>query len=513
MFSKSNGWAVITLLRGTSTRPGTVYTGRLGFVLHTRDGGHTWSNVSPALPGLGGGEGCDCTDNMMAGFFFLDDSHGWVAANDTRIPGNQVYNGISVWRTGYSGHSWQSGGGGLNGPYMIGLSFIDPLHGWLLLGERLPFDGPGQPAMLFQTGDGGDSWQMIADDGITIQNDRWGTPTAPMSKPDRGVTPFIHTGMLFESVNSGWMTVYQFEDSPDEHGLLLHSVDGGKTWNPVTADAKQYPAGVMKICRNDNLSYYAPGRLAFMAQCYNNDTNTASTLWYHSTDDGKSWHSTPIPDVLTNPRVWPVLYSINANVAFALGCDIPGVAESPACPSNPSGALSLYKTIDAGKTWVAIGPLPDTIGLAIPSDGGSFNGPSFDFIDEQNGWAIDPAGGLETTTDGGKTWAALSTKIGVTSGAATGIASPTPGAECLAAFPARLKTGAKAHITPGASNNLRKTASRNGHLVGTIPGGAEVQVLAGPVCDGSLFCWQIRYQGMTGWTPETDGSTYFITPG
>ena len=70
----------------------------------------------------------------------------------------------------------------------------------------------------------------------------------------------------------------------------------------------------------------------------------------------------------------------------------------------------------------------------------------------------------------------------------------------------------KAHITPGASNNLRAAANRTANLIRSIPGGAEITVLAGPVCDGQLVWWKVSYEGQTGWKPESDGQTYFIAP-
>ena len=63
---------------------------------------------------------------------------------------------------------------------------------------------------------------------------------------------------------------------------------------------------------------------------------------------------------------------------------------------------------------------------------------------------------------------------------------------------------------PCASNKLSAAANRAANLIRSIPGGAEITVLAGPVCDGELVRWKVSYEGQTGWTPESDGQTYFI---
>ena len=102
MINKTNGWAVVTVPNPHSNSyaiPGQVYPATLASLLHTQDGGRSWTDVTPALPtGLPpqGVYGCDCSDNGLAGFFFLDDSHAWVMINDAGSRGNQIYNGISV---------------------------------------------------------------------------------------------------------------------------------------------------------------------------------------------------------------------------------------------------------------------------------------------------------------------------------------------------------------------------------------------------------------------------------
>ena len=76
----------------------------------------------------------------------------------------------------------------------------------------------------------------------------------------------------------------------------------------------------------------------------------------------------------------------------------------------------------------------------------------------------------------------------------------------------RLVVGALARVLPGDANNVRDAASRNGALVGSIPGGEVFNVLEGPVCADGLNWWSVDYDGLLGWTVEGSGSEYWLEP-
>lgn len=86
---------------------------------------------------------------------------------------------------------------------------------------------------------------------------------------------------------------------------------------------------------------------------------------------------------------------------------------------------------------------------------------------------------------------------------------------CPAAPPSRLMPGIQAQVTPGDANVLRSgPGMSNGSVViGAIPGSGTFDVLGGPQCggDGRVW-WQVRYEGVIGWTAEGDGSTYWVQP-
>ena len=514
MINATNGWAVTTSPDPNNDNPMiadlNVYAGRVGSVLHTQNGGKTWANVTPLTTASGSPAvefGCDCTDNALAGTFFLDDSHAWVATDDAYV--DQMFSGIAVSRTSASGNGWQRANQGINAPSVLFMSFIDPAHGWLLLGNVHPYTQTSdQPAILYQTTDGGSSWQRIADDGLH-NFDGLGL----LSDAVTGVTDMEHTGMIFESVNSGWMTVQTLEDS----GALLHSTDGGKTWGVVklqSAQSPQLPAAVMPGCILSGLRVYTPGTITLLAVC-RDQNNEQVGLLYRSIDDGKTWQSNPLPGnfIYSYGNAPLQVFMISSTIGWAVSCDVSSdVMNGPHCSDNDLyPAFSLYQTKDAGKTWFKNAPVPDSLRPGLPigtADSRIFT--KFNFIDDHTGWAIDPTGGLFATTDAGITWTALPQLGALSPNAISTPISTSATSACPTSTPPQLVIGRQARITAGTPNNLRTMASATGELVGTIPGGADVAVLAGPICSGGFSWWQVAYQGQTGWTPESDGHMYFM---
>ncbi len=92
-----------------------------------------------------------------------------------------------------------------------------------------------------------------------------------------------------------------------------------------------------------------------------------------------------------------------------------------------------------------------------------------------------------------------------------GIALATE-ARCAGAPPPRLAIGRSGRVTPELSNNLRAQASTDAALLGQIPAGGVFTVVGGPQCARGLYWWQVRYNGITGWTPEGGGGQYWLEP-
>jgi hypothetical protein len=88
----------------------------------------------------------------------------------------------------------------------------------------------------------------------------------------------------------------------------------------------------------------------------------------------------------------------------------------------------------------------------------------------------------------------------------------TASVSCDSLLPPRLTIGGRARVLPGLANNLRASASRDSERIGSVSGGIEFEVLAGPVCSGGYFWWQIRFDGLTGWTAESGDGNYWLEP-
>jgi Tol biopolymer transport system component len=88
----------------------------------------------------------------------------------------------------------------------------------------------------------------------------------------------------------------------------------------------------------------------------------------------------------------------------------------------------------------------------------------------------------------------------------------TAQADCPEAPAPRLVVGEFGRVLPGDANNVRDIPSRDGVLVGQIPGDAQFLVLDGPTCANGFYWWQVDYLGMIGWTVEGAGGEYFVEP-
>lgn len=90
---------------------------------------------------------------------------------------------------------------------------------------------------------------------------------------------------------------------------------------------------------------------------------------------------------------------------------------------------------------------------------------------------------------------------------------PTPPAACN--LTPRLRPGDLGRVTPGESNALRSLPQTGpaSTILGYIPAYAQFRVLEGPVCDPQGRYWfRVEYSGMVGWTPEGEGTTYWLEP-
>jgi len=80
----------------------------------------------------------------------------------------------------------------------------------------------------------------------------------------------------------------------------------------------------------------------------------------------------------------------------------------------------------------------------------------------------------------------------------------------------QLHVGDSAYVSyEGGTNKLRSTPDTNpsNNIVGEIEPGEVVEIIDGPKCNYGWILWKVRTtEDKTGWTPESDGSEFWLIP-
>jgi photosystem II stability/assembly factor-like uncharacterized protein len=259
----------------------------------------------------------------------------------------------------------------LVGSYAPSFFFLDPTHGWALVGDY----GPEQRFWIFVTTDGAAHWSRqftqtaeggqtylrffdlqhgfayagslyrTADGGATWQSVR--TPEAP--------NPYF----TFVSATKGWQLGRQ----------LYTTDDGGDTWKAVDHSP---PPGTT-------------GDLAFRAdgEGWLGTALAEPSVWL-TRNGGMGWDAIPLP----NSQVGFESYT----TAIRL---LPGDAVL-AIVGSPNGAVEGWYSDDRGASWRQVDPLPQPEWLAEAT-----------FLDSTNWWAS-RFGFLYKTADAGRNWTRVS---------------------------------------------------------------------------------------------------------
>ena len=76
----------------------------------------------------------------------------------------------------------------------------------------------------------------------------------------------------------------------------------------------------------------------------------------------------------------------------------------------------------------------------------------------------------------------------------------------------RLVAGVSARVIRGYIGDVRQDARQDAPVATQIPGGADFEILAGPLCYEGALWWQTVYNGITGWVQEGQDGAFFIEP-
>jgi photosystem II stability/assembly factor-like uncharacterized protein len=241
----------------------------------------------------------------------------------------------------------------------------------------------GDPGVLFESRDGGETWQL--------NKGFWEQPTRPQWSPGAG-------GMCMHSIAT-------WPGDPSRIALAISAVgvwlsdDGGKTWRH--GNKGLYPRYMPEEAREDTIDlcvhnmHRAPTRPERLFIQFHGGV-------YRSDDAGETWVS--IADGLPSDFGFPmVLDPADPDSAYV----IPLVADMDR--TTPEGRVRVYETRDAGASWIEHGD-------GLPSDDAYLTILRQAFCGEGSGPTMGlyfgaTSGDVFGSGDAGKTWSTAATNL------------------------------------------------------------------------------------------------------
>ncbi len=313
-------------------------------VLHTTTGVTHWQDASPAFAS---------PTSIVVGTDFFDPSTAWVAATT----GTQIF----LYRTSNGGQTWQKAQVPDQGMGDCQIVFLNAQTGWLLVGKGV---AAGSEAVdVLRTSDGGATWQVVSVSNANTVNN-------PAAIPFGG----DKSGLSFVNATTGWITGF----SPVGQFVWLYVThDGGATWQHQSISGLEDPFGISTLP-----PIFFNTTDGILPVVLPNSQSQALTL-YVTHNQGASWNATiSIP----SGGMAGMLDFVDAAHGW--------VADNiDAVTSNQYKNSVIYRTSDGGLHWT-----PYTVRLNADIS-------MIDFVSRTQGWAIDSAQTLYQTTDGGQTWA------------------------------------------------------------------------------------------------------------
>jgi uncharacterized repeat protein (TIGR01451 family) len=292
-FADSNGWAV----------------GESGTILHTSDGGGTWS---PQTSG---------TSVLLFAVSFVDANDGWAVGSSGTIL--HTSNGGGTWSPQTSGTSES----------FHGVSFVDANNGWAM----------GSNGKIVHTSNGGSTWSpQVSKAGpadlysvnMVDTSNGWATGILGVilhTSDGGGTWHSLITGsdladVSFVDANNGWVVGIS--------GIIMHTTNGGTTWSPQSSGTGDTLTGVKFVDANNG---WAVGGIFPAPQ---------SNVILHTSNGGTTW--SPQSSGISNRLVF--VSFVDANDGWAVG-DL--------------GAI--VHTSNGGSTWSAqtSGTLLNFIGVSF----------------------------------------------------------------------------------------------------------------------------------------------------
>lgn len=233
-----------------------------GEIFHTKDGGQSWMLQKSG------------TTKPLSDIYFADSQHGWAVSS------------LSTYlRTTNGGDTWQSGL--IVNNYWTGVFFINDQQGWMVGFE--PATSDSVAGRILYSDDGGVSWTLqkravyrLLDIQFVESSDGlngWavGDNGTILHSPDGGKTwqkqpiglPNDLNSVYFVDDKNGW--------SVGNLGLIVHTSDGGATWH-VQENESVTEQGLYSVFFTDSLTGWATGSLP-----------PQESVILHTNDGGVTW--------------------------------------------------------------------------------------------------------------------------------------------------------------------------------------------------------------------------------
>ncbi len=279
-------------------------------LLHSRDGGKSWVDVTPKVSTL---------ERLRP----VDGDQAWLS------------NGQELIRTRDGGRTWLSAGA----PFSHGaIAFASESRGWAMVSAGVA--AGSMPVTIYRTEDGGASWTKL-EGGL----------------PNGG----LKDGITFLSHKVGWITGITYAPG---HTYLYLTKDGGGSWAPQELPV---PTGYKEA----NLLVQSPILLGPAEVVLPMRIQGAGdqTVFFRSTDAGQSWKSGPaLPGMgayafagLTHGWYWDGKALQATTDAGATWSTVPTTLQTVTALafSDPKTGLAvadgaLLRTEDGGQTWIPV---------------------------------------------------------------------------------------------------------------------------------------------------------------
>ena len=376
-------------------------------LMHTTNGGHTWSR-SLFGPYYG-----------FTDVFFTDPKNGWAVGNDSTI--NDFTNDGVIWATNDGGKSWteqyRSTSEAFGQKGLGTVQFVNPKIGYAF----------GASAQVLKTNDGGATWAELK---------------IPEKIVQRGID---FTGAKVISGDVIWVVGYKEKTGEDPDSVVLKTEDGGNNWRIIELESKRIFSHI------DAWN----GQIAWVMG------NSSQIL--RTTDGGTKWDTYSLPQPTLNGNVvgWSFLNPYTFYLAMANGrvlvstdggeqwnivTTIPQARPTSMVFSDIAHGFiftdhgMMYSTSDAGTSWTSVGSNSDEalsavsfptrtvgwvvgdFGTILKSNNAGLNWTrqksnsfeklnSVDFYNTKLGLVAGDHGAILKTTDGGVNWTPVSTSI------------------------------------------------------------------------------------------------------